>query len=230
MFPVISDEILLPTAYFPPISYFIWMAISRQCIIEQKETYSKQSIRNHCVIMTANGAHKLSVTVNKPNGNKTKTEEILLFQESKWNILHWRAIQSAYGKSPFFEHYAHIFEANLKNPPLLLKDLNHSLLTQILKILRLNPQLSFTEHWAPTAEAGIRDLRQFDFAGFEGKAKQFKLYYQVFSDRHLFHPNLSILDLIFNEGPAAASYITEHTALLKSIDPILYPFTRDMQA
>ncbi|MCK9448610.1 MAG: WbqC family protein [Bacteroidales bacterium] len=209
------DHILLPTAYFPPIRYFISLSIAHQCSIESHETYIKQSLRNHCTIITANGIQKLSIPVRKPMGSKTKTGKIELIGQSNWNILHWRAIATAYGKSPFFEFYRDQVEAVLKNPPKLLIQLNSHLLELFMNLLRIECNLRHTAHWqAHTVQE--TDCRSINFEALHPE-EIYEPYTQVFSDRHRFEPNLSILDLIFNMGPDASAYVTHHAQKFLSL-------------
>ena len=92
---------LLSTAYFPPVLQFAWMMQNEDLQIEQLETFSKQTYRNRCEILSPNGLQALSVPVIRTNGAKTLTKDIKIAYESPWQQLHWKAIQTAYNSSPF---------------------------------------------------------------------------------------------------------------------------------
>ena len=99
------SETILSTAYLPPIEYFAMILQSGAWKIENHEHYIKQSYRNRCNIITANGLLNLSIPVNKTDGNHTFIHDIRISYLSNWQSNHWRAIESAYNKSPFFLYY-----------------------------------------------------------------------------------------------------------------------------
>ena len=204
--------LLLPTAYLPPVGYFVWLMENPVAIIEINETYPKQTLRNHCRIATANGIQKLSTMVYKPFGNTTKTKEIILRNDLNWQRIHWRAIITAYNKSAFFEYYMHHFDAIFKNPPDLLYQLNSEILKVLTGILSFPCQFSYTDDWKRNPKEMI-DLRNFDFEVPYYSFGNFAEYIQVFSDRNPFIPNMSILDLIFNLGPSAAVYLKKQAKI-----------------
>ncbi len=105
MFMQTEPTILLSTAYLPPVEYMALLLKYGNAIIEKEETYPKQTYRNRCSILTANGILNLSIPVSKPNGNNTKTKDISIINSSTWYTNHWRAMSSAYSGSPFFLYY-----------------------------------------------------------------------------------------------------------------------------
>jgi hypothetical protein len=202
-----SDLItLLPTAYFPPVSYFVHMVHSRSVLIEQMETYPKQTYRNRCEIITSAGALNLIIPVTKPNGNHTITRDIGITYREPWNHHHWKSIQTAYRSSPYFNYYADILEPffMLKEPSLI--GLNNKILNTINRIISIKPEITFTLDYLKQPEGRV-DLR----SKMTPKKQQMKMKYpeypQVFSHIHGFKENLSVLDLIFNLGPEAKEYI-----------------------
>jgi hypothetical protein len=205
-------EILLPTAYLPPVEYMALMSVSTKVEIEIHETYPKQTWRNRCIIPTANGPLALSIPVEKPLGNHTPTRLINISKHLPWQKQHWRTIVSAYNKSAFFLFYRDLLEPFFTNEaPELLIDWNDELLTaltgEIGIALKWERTLSFSK-----SPKGMLNLR----AIFSPKANLaaenhlfFKPYFQAFAERHGFLANQSVIDLLFNLGPDTKKYLEE---------------------
>ncbi|MFZ4398488.1 MAG: WbqC family protein [Bacteroidales bacterium] len=199
-------EILLSTAYLPPIEYFAYLIQYDICKIENKEHYIKQSYRNRCSIITANGLLNLCIPVNKVDGNHTFTKDIRISNVSNWQINHWRAIESAYNKSPFFLYYKDdLLKFYMKRYESLI-DFNSDLLKFILKKTGISVVINFTDDFIPLNEHKDDFRYSFSAKAFDEKGK-FPHYYQVFENKHGFIPNLSIIDLLFNEGPESKFYL-----------------------
>ncbi len=203
-----EKNLLLSTAYFPPLSYCSLLTQSKQLFIEAQETYPKQTYRNRCIILTANGLQNLTVPVKKPNGNHTRTCDVKISYDEDWQNQHQKALLSAYSAAPFFDHYIDFFAPVFEKKHSFLLDLNQEILTLLQQILRMNQLVRFTETFEKRSINCI-DARFL----IHPKKTQNQLitepYYQVFSDRFGFQPDLSILDLLFNEGPQAVSYINK---------------------
>lgn len=202
---------LLPTAYFPPISYIVLLYQHKKATIELHETYPKQTWRNRCRIMTANGLLDLSIPITRPFGRKTTTGQALISDHESWQRLHWRSIVSAYQNAPYFLYYAPSFESMYRDThDSLLTTWNNHLLRIILRELGLEAEINHSVSYAKPDQQ-INDFRyiitpkqshtrdKFDY--------KWPAYQQVFSDKHGFAGNLSVLDLLFNLGPDAISYI-----------------------
>jgi hypothetical protein len=159
--------------------------------------------------MTANGLLRLSIPVIKPQGNHTPTCEVLLDERTNWAHVHWMSLVSAYNKSPFFLYYKDQLEPLFVKPSGLLVDFNLKLLQTINSFLKVNPAYELTTSFIKTYE-GLDDYRECA-KDLTSTGRIFTPYYQVFSDKMEFQPNISILDLIFNEGPAAYIYLKAHT-------------------
>ena len=205
-------NLLLSTAYFPPLSYCMLLAQSEQLLLEAKETYPKQTYRNRCIILTANGLQNLSVPVKKPNGNHTKTSEILISYDENWQKQHQKALTSAYSAAPFFDHYMDVFLSVFEKKHASLLELNLNILTMLQQVLGLNQSIRLTETFEKNS-LHCFDARDLIHPKTGNNLFIAQPYYQVFSDRFGFQADLSILDLLFNEGPQAASYLHQLFAL-----------------
>jgi hypothetical protein len=198
--------VLATTAYLPSISYLLGCLHPQDLIIEQFETYRKQTCRNHCVIYGPNGKQTLSIPVLKVNGNHTLTKDIRISYSSPWQRIHWRSIETAYNNSPFFLYYRDLFEPFFEKETVSLIDWNMQLLQVIFGIIRVKKNILLTENFEREPE-GVLDLRaQFTAKQPAGKVR-WEPYIQVFSPKYGFIPDLSVLDLIFNLGPEAAGYL-----------------------
>ncbi|NTW24327.1 MAG: WbqC family protein [Lentimicrobium sp.] len=205
--------VLLPPACLPDVEFFTWLLFSAQAVIEVHETFPKQTCRNRYRIPTANGPLVLSIPVIRPKGNHTPFQEIRIDQSTDWARIHWRAIESAYNKSPFFLYYRDDFELLFQNPPGLLIDFNFSALNLCARLIGSKPEFTITETFQKDPESfldmrhSIMPKQALDQAF---TIREWEPYVQVFSDRQEFMPNLSILDLIFNLGPDTVNYLSRH--------------------
>jgi WbqC-like protein family len=203
------DQVLLSTAYLPNIQYFSKIIICKSIFIEVHENFQKQSFRNRATILGANGPLDLVIPVIKPEGNHTRIDSVLIDNSVPWQRVHWKAIVSAYRNSPFFD----IFEQEVRPLYLLtekfLLDWNFLVLDHILSIAGVQKKYSTTEMYVTKTESDSLDYRnkihpkkrmQMSDPHFEPVR-----YLQVFSNKFDFTSNLSIIDLLFNEGPQAIS-------------------------
>ncbi|MDZ7740637.1 MAG: WbqC family protein [Bacteroidota bacterium] len=197
--------VLFSIAYFPPASYMQALVHADKVMIECQETYPKQTYRNRCYIYSANGKLPLIVPVIKPNGNQTKTKDILISYEEPWQKNHARALESAYNASPYFLFYRDDIEEILFSSHELLVEMNLDILRKILELLGIEKKICMSREFVK--EPGSNDLRN----GFSPKKKEdtsFREYSQVFSTKHGFIPGLSILDLLFNLGPDSINHLS----------------------
>lgn len=200
-------SILLPLTYLGPVSYFAEILKADQVIVEVCEHYIKQTCRNRCKISTANVLLDLVIPVRKVHGNHTKVRDMEIVYAQKWQLNHWRAIESAYSKAPFFLYYREELGPYYQKQYRLLSEFNSKLLLLMLDLIGIDKRVDFTARYQGAIElTGVEDHRSaYDSEGLRGK--DFPVYYQVFSDKQKFHPDLSIVDLLFNLGPDTKRYL-----------------------
>lgn len=206
-----APQILLTTAYFPPIAWFRAVASAEIVFLESREHFQKQSWRNRMQIAAADGPLSLVVPVNRPGDGGRDIREVRIDESTPWRRQHWRALTAAYRSSPFFEYYADEISALLERRDVSLFDLNLSLIRYFMEAFGLSAELRLTDEYRTDYGAeGMLDLRE----AFHPKrslppgwAEREKPYYQVFADRKGFVSGLSAADLLFNEGPESAVYL-----------------------
>jgi len=200
---------LLPTAYFPPVSWMAAAVQSGSIHIEIHETYPKQTLRNRCNIATSSGILSLTVPVKRINGSHTKTCDIQTDNSANWQQLHWRSIITAYSRTPYFIYYRDLFEPLFLKKKKLLVELNQeilSILIHALKIHNLVPAYTTVYETVP-AFTDLRNSFHRWHHPYSGFNIEFPRYIQAFEEITGFLPDLSILDLIFNLGPDSLSYL-----------------------
>ena len=270
---------LLSTTYFGPVQWYQKLNRHR-CIIEQHDNFVKQTYRNRCVIASANGPQTLTVPIERYDGMKCAMRDIRISDHGNWRHIHWQALVSAYGETPFFEYYADdirpFFEEHRWK---YLLDFNLDITHTLCSLLDVRPDLTLSDHYIDADETicggggldrAVESLggatESFEEAvkglngaaeslggadkGLNGAAESFgeavkglngaaeglgsssacslfvdyrdairpkhplpdvefeaRPYYQVRAQRHGFLPNLSVLDLLFNEGPEGIFYL-----------------------
>lgn len=234
-------SVLLSTAYFPPVEYFAVMAdeftLSADRVnpsivyLEAAENYQKQSYRNRCVIYSASGPESLTFPVIHRNGtHKIPVSEIQVDYSRGWVVQHERAIASAYGTSAFYEYYKDELFSILESEPELLFDLNMSIMKFFIEKTGISVDLRLAESYelpSPSKEECCansrygKDYRELIHPKRENTILEDlgleKPYFQVFSQKYGFIPNLSIMDLLFNEGPDSILYLKRPESLRSGI-------------
>ncbi len=192
--------------YFGSIAQYVAIAQSEIIIFENEDNYQKQTYRNRTYIYGANGKLLLTIPI-KHTGKKGRQlyKDVRIENDFEWQTLHWRSLETAYRTSPFFEYYEdeliHLFEKKRE----FLLDFNYECMQAINDCLQLDLSFSKTKEFIKEPEDVI-DLRALINAKKE-KNHDLESYTQVFTEKHGFIPNLSILDLLFNEGTNALTYL-----------------------
>lgn len=204
----------MSSAYFAPIQYFCKLACAEQAFVEAYEHYQKQTYRTRCNILTSHGALTLSVPVEKVHGEKMLIRDVRIDYSAPWQRTHSRALLTAYSSSPFFMYYADEILPLFEQRETFLFDLNLKTARLLCEMLGIRTSIVPTERYE-VQENNPLDFRQ----SISPKPAQQKAdnnfypqeYFQVFAHKLGFTPNLSILDLLFNEGPQALSLLKTST-------------------
>ena len=210
-----TESILIQLCYAPPVDQLAILAMDIPVFIESKENYQKQSYRNRCHILTSQGILPLVIPVVHQQGLPISIQEAKIDNKRPWAIQHWRSLISGYNKSPYFAYYKHYFEGLYLNPPETLFDFNMQLLEVFCKIVKLElPQLNTSWEEKPSHQIDLRSR-------FHPKHLNNEIdplpYYQTFENANGFNENLSVFDLIFNEGPEACEYLKKRANMLRTI-------------
>ena len=196
---------LLQTTYFGPIQWYQKLYRYDHCLIEQYDSFQKQTYRNRCVIATANGTQALTVPVIH-NGELVK--DLCISDHNQWRRVHWNALQSAYSESPFFEYYVDDLHPFFEQKYDYLLDFNEAIRQKICELIDIHPNVEYTTEYISHLSP-LTDFRDVINAKHPQPDEGFtpKEYWQVFQHKHGFLPNLSILDLLFNMGPESIFYL-----------------------
>jgi len=197
--------ILVSTAYLPPVTYFSLISAADEVLIEREENYIKQTYRNRCYILSANGPHTLSVPILAGSFHKTAIKDIRIDYSKRWQQVHLRAMTAAYKSSPYFEFYFERVEQIISSNHDFLLDLNMELLSMAAKTLRIDTPIRYTTHFEPVT-AKPNDFR-YTVTPKKKEQEEYREYLQVFQHGKGFVPGLSIADLIFNMGPDSYQYL-----------------------
>ena len=200
-----TKSIAVDLHYFPNIEFFAAIADADELIFFPDDTYQRQSYFNRTQIRLANKVGTLSVPI-QGRRPRISLSRIKVSDEQNWVNIHLRGIQSAYGKAPFYEYYFPYFEKVFERKPESLWDLNWQMLTICLKLLGMPAKMSVHKQGQdPTWVEDIRGLLMPSVPFSERDYYQPEPYFQLFGLD--FDPNLSILDLLFCEGPASKSIV-----------------------
>jgi len=195
-------NIYLSSAYLAPIQYYSKFILGEEIFIESCENYIKQTFRNRCTILSANGPMPLSIPVEHQKSLKYQTKDIRIAKQGNWQHLHWNAIISAYNSTPFFEYYKDDFQKFYSKEYNFLFDFNEELRMLICDLIDIDTShIRYTEKY----ESGLNnDYRETIHPKKDWKTLDpefmVKPYYQVFSHKFGFVENMSIIDLLFNMG------------------------------
>ena len=236
---------LLSSTYFGPIQWYQKLNRYDECLIERHESFIKQTYRNRMIIPTTNGP--LSLTIPTNHNPSLAMKDIRISDHANWRHVHWNALLSAYGESPFFEYYQDDIRPFFEKKYEFLFDFNMETTRKMIELLDIRPKISITEEYVLSEERRVKSeeseerrtkSEKFDsFANHKVQSSNLKVqskevqsivdfrdairpkkplpdaefapqrYYQVYEQKYGFQPNMSILDLLFNEGNEAIFYL-----------------------
>ncbi len=200
---------IYPCLYHGPILYYAMISKEKRVIIEQHDHYTKQTYRNRCRIAGANGIINLTIPVKKIHGEKASMKDAQIDYDKPWQKEHWRGIRDSYRAAPYFEFIQDEFLSLYRRRYKFLLDLNMEALQITLDLLQIHTELDLSTHFTPVVHSD--DPRE----GIHPKKPPGEIYpdfypvryQQVFEDRMGFISNLSILDLLFNEGSRSSEIL-----------------------
>ena len=212
---------LLSTTYFGPVQWYQKLYRHEAVEIEQWESFLKQTYRNRCLIATTQGIQALTVPVERKEESGKRKEntikEMRISDHGNWRHLHWNALVSAYGESPFFEYYQDDIRPFFENRWDYLFDFNEAIRCKMCELLDIQPKVTFSSTYHHPADISLTshllpltsDYREAINPKHPLPDPDFvpKPYYQVYQQKHGFLSNLSILDLLFNMGPEGIFYL-----------------------
>ena len=230
---------LLSSTYFGPVQWYQKLNRYDECLIERQESFIKQTYRNRMTIATTNGP--LSLTIPTNHDTSMAMKDIRISDHANWRHVHWNALVSAYGESPFFEYYQDDIRPFYEKKYEFLFDFNMETMQKMIELLDIRPHISVTDEYFPKRSekgnlAGVPTINEADGlvndANHKVQSSKFKVqnfkdfrdairpkkplpdaeftskrYYQVYEQKHGFLPNMSILDLLFNEGNEAIFHL-----------------------
>ena len=203
--------ILLHPTYFPSIATFVAIAKADKVVMEVHDNYQKQTYRNRCYVYAANGKLQLSIPVIFSQKNRQKYSEVKIANNYNWQNNHIKSLESAYRTSPFYEFYIDELQPLFKETFATILDFNLKCFEVICECLQLEVAISKTEIF----EKEPKNTK--DYRGLVNAKKENTIplnpYTQVFYSKHGYINNLSILDLLFNEGTNAINYLESQNIL-----------------
>jgi hypothetical protein len=187
---------------FPSIAWCSAMLEADTIILDEMESYRKMTFRNKYEIATANGRLKLSIPLLNGRNQRVPMAEVQIFKEENWQQQHYKSIKNAYNRSPFFEYYELELHRLLATPYNRLIDFNKASLDFVLHSLKIKKEIQVLAYNTLDDNNDLVDWRKEQQVAFEQKP-----YYQLFESKNGFLTNLSVLDLIFNEGNQAINFL-----------------------
>lgn len=201
-----SKIVRLSSLYLAPVEYYAALFRAEKVLLEVNDHYQKQSYRNRCHIGGANGVLALSIPVEKPPTAKGSMKDIRIANHGNWQHLHWQAIVSAYGSTPYFQYYEDDFRRFYEEKTVFLHDFNEQLRRLVCRLIGIETEVSYTGSYIQQPAEQFADLRE-TIHPKRASNYQSTTYYQVFADKQGFINNLSIIDLLFNMGNESLLYL-----------------------
>ena len=200
------NAVLLSTTYFGPIQWYQKLYRADEAWIEQHEHFVKQTYRSRCIIATTQGTQALTVPVERDILKSQAIKDIRISDHGNWRHLHWNALQSAYGESPFFEYYEDDLRPFFEKRWTFLFDFNETIREKLCELLDISPVVHNTEKYVSDHASDYREAINPKHPAPDPDFQP-RRYYQVYEAKHGFLPNLSIVDLLFNMGPESVFYL-----------------------
>lgn len=202
-----QNDILIYPTYFPSISHYIAMINADSITFEVEDTFQKQTNRNRMYIYSPNGIQMLNISV-KHDSAKANFKDIKIDNQYNWQKNHFKSLEAAYKNSPFYEYFIDDLQPLFEKKHEFMLDLNFEIFELLNEALGVSiPFEKTTEYFHE-----VTDKTDFRYLVNGKKDKtQIEPYTQVFDDKHGFLNNLSILDLLFNEGRYAVDYLKQHS-------------------
>lgn len=202
-------QAIFPIFYLPPLDFFA-EAMRRPggTVLEKHEHFPKQTYRNRAVIHSPNGKLNLVVPVVKGSKVHTPVKDVRISYDFNWQRLHWQSLQTSYRSSAYFEFYEDEFAPFYQTRTVFLVDFNLGLLQKLVSLLKLDISYCYTKGYEKEYPA-MDDYRQ-RIHPKQGALFEVKPYFQLFEQRNGFIPNLSIVDLLFNQGPQSRQFLIQH--------------------
>jgi len=204
--------IVLHPLYFGSIANYAHMAQAKHLIFENEDHYQKQTYRNRMHIYGANGILLLNIPIKHTKGGKQhqKYKDVRIENDFSWQKQHWKSFESAYRTSPFFEYYEDEFVGLYEKKQEFLLDFNYQCMTTVFECLQHQFAYTKTLEYQAKIPEPIQDLRTLANAK-AAPMQELRRYTQVFESKNGFIPDLSILDLVFNEGPNTLPYLEQQS-------------------
>ena len=207
-------DILIYPTYFPSISHFAAMVQAENIIFEVADNFQKQTNRNRTYIYSPNGIQLLNIPIKHPKESHPKTKDIKIETDFDWQKQHFKSLEAGYRSSPFFEFFEDDIRPLFEKQHTYLMDLNFEVLHALAHCFRMNLEFKTSTTYIPEVDTNsITDFR--NLVNGKKDTSSFDSYTQVFDDKHGFINNLSVLDLLFNEGKYAMDYLKNQLILLK---------------
>ncbi|XLS30436.1 WbqC family protein [Flavobacteriaceae bacterium M23B6Z8] len=198
---------LLHPAYFPSVASFAAMVQAEFLWFEATDNYQKQTYRNRMYLYGSNGRQTLTVPIKHTHHTgRQKYKDVLIENDFDWKKQHWRTLQTAYRTSPFFEFYEDEIAPLFRQPHTSLFELNLQSIELICECLQYDLSYQLTENYKEDYEQELKDYRYFINAKVP-LPFTIETYKQVFDEKYGYLENLSVLDLLFNEGPRALDFL-----------------------
>lgn len=190
--------IIVSSHYLPCIQWFQAVLSGREVVVDIHEHFLKQTYRNRTTILSANGRLALTIPVKKA-ANHTPMLEMVIENDFPWQHQHWQAIVSAYNSAPYFLYYQDYFKPLYQKEFTSLVEWNKTILEVCVKLMKVELPLNYSKQYCTKGNEDF-DYRTLISPKSKERVAQ-KEYLQVFSEKFLFEPNLSIIDVLFNQGP-----------------------------